>query len=130
MKLMGLEHLDLVVKDIEASVEFYRKLGLTPEGTLEGGKCVFLFNGDDDNPVRVELHQAEPGGKTGIDHIAFRVEDPVAAHREATFLGIDFVIEPTDNKQSGRTIANFFDPDGVQIQFARKTSPGTYGNWE
>ena len=40
---------------------------------------MFLFNGDEEHAVRVELHQAEPGAKTGIDHVAFRVDDPVAA---------------------------------------------------
>ncbi len=130
MKLLGLEHLDLVVEDIGASVEFYRKLGLYPEGTLEDGGCVFLFNGDEENPVRVELHQAEPGGKTGVDHISFRVDDPVAANREGRFLGIEFLFEPNENALSGRTITNCLDPDGVQIQLSKKTAAGAYGNWE
>ena len=130
MRLLGLEHLDIVVSDIRASVEFYRKLGLSLEGTLEDGQCVFLFNGDEENPVRVELHQAEPGGKTGIDHVAFRVDDPVAANREGRYLGIEFLFEPNENALSGRTITNCLDPDGVQIQLARKTSPGAYPNWE
>jgi len=130
VKLLGLEHLDIFVKDIAASVEFYRKLGLSPEGTLEDGTCVFLFNGDEENPVRVELHQAAPGGKTGIDHVAFRVDDPVAANKEGRFLGIEFLFEPNENALSGRTITNCLDPDGVQIQLARKTAPGAYPNWE
>ena len=121
MRLLGLEHLDIFVKDIAASVEFYRKLGLSLEGTLEDGQCVFLFNGDEENPVRVELHQAEPGGKTGIDHVAFRVDDPVAANREGRYLGIEFLFEPNENALSGRPITNCLDPDGVQIQLARKT---------
>ena len=130
MRLLGLEHLDIVVSDIRASVEFYRKLGLSLEGTLEDGECVFMFNGDDENPVRVELHQAEPGAKTGIDHVAFRVEDPVAANREGRYLGIEFLFEPNENALSGRTITNCLDPDGVQVQLARKTAPGAYPNWE
>ena len=130
MKLLGLEHLDIVVKDIEASVEFYRKLGLAPEGTIEEGKCVFLFNGDEEHAVRVELHQAEPGAKTGIDHVAFRVDDPVAANKEGRYLGIEFLFEPFEQPLSGRTITNCLDPDGVQIQFARKTTRGAFENWE
>jgi len=130
VRLLGLEHLDIVVSDIRASVEFYRKLGLSLEGTLENGKCVFMFNGDEENPVRVELHQAEPDGKTGIDHVAFRVGDPVAANREGRYLGIEFLFEPNENALSGRTITNCLDPDGVQIQLARKTAPGAYPDWE
>ena len=131
MKLLGLEHLDLVVSDLQKSVEFYRKFGLFPEGTVDGGATVFMFNGDDEHPVRVELHQAQPGQETGVDHIAFKVEDPVDATKEVKMLGgVEFLFEPFENQHSGRTISNTHDPDGLQIQIARKTSKGTYKNWE
>lgn len=131
MHLIGLDHLDIVVEDLQKSIEFYRKFGLSPEGTVDNGKTVFLFNGDEDRPVRVELHQAEEGQKTGIDHVAFTVEDPVDATREIKFLGgVEFLFEPFENQQSGRTISNCYDPDGVQIQMARRTGQGTFKNWE
>ena len=60
MKLLGVDHIDIVVSDLSASLEFYRKFGMSPEGTLDNGQTVFLWNGDDDRPVRIELHQAEP----------------------------------------------------------------------
>jgi catechol 2,3-dioxygenase-like lactoylglutathione lyase family enzyme len=129
MKLLRLEHLDIVCSDIKKSVEFYRKLGLTLEGTLNNASVVFMFSGDDNSPVRVELHQAEEGQKTGIDHVAFEVSDTDAAYKEGKYLGLDFKFEPLQNTQSGRRIANVLDPDGVQIQLARKMSPGEYGNW-
>ena len=131
MRFLGVDHIDIVVKDLDASVEFYRKFGMSPEGTIDGGTTVFMFNNDEDHPVRIELHQAEEGQKTGIDHISFAVEDPVDATKEIKMLGgIDFLFEPFENQQSGRTISNAFDPDGVQVQMARKTGPGTYKNWE
>ena len=129
MKLLRLEHLDIVCADINKSVEFYRKLGLTPEGTLNGGSVVFLFNDDEDLPVRVELHQAEEGQETGMDHVAFEVADTDAAYKEGKYLGLEFKFEPLQNMQSGRHIANLYDPDGVQVQFARKTLEGEYGQW-
>ena len=76
MKLLGLNHLDIVVDDLKKSIEFYRKFGLSIEGTVDNGKTVFLFNEDKENPVRVELHEKKPGQVTGIDHIAFTVEGP------------------------------------------------------
>jgi catechol 2,3-dioxygenase-like lactoylglutathione lyase family enzyme len=131
MKLLGLDHLDIVVSDLKASIEFYRKYGLHPEGTVDDGETVFLFNGDEENPVRVELHQAQPGQEVGIDHVAFKVDDPADATKEIKFLGgVDFLFEPFENQQSGRTISNAYDPDGVQIQMAKKTGSGTYKNWE
>lgn len=129
MKLLRLEHLDIVCADINKSVEFYRKLGLTPEGTLNDGSVVFLFNDDEDSPVRVELHQAEEGQETGVDHVAFEVADTDAAYKEGKYLGLEFKFEPLQNMQSGRHIANLYDPDGVQVQFARKTLEGEYGQW-
>lgn len=44
MKLLGLDHLDIVVSDLKSSIEFYRKYGLHPEGTIDDGETVFLFN--------------------------------------------------------------------------------------
>ena len=32
--------------------------------------------------------------------------------------------------QSGRTISNCNDPDGLLIQICKKTAAGTYKNWE
>ncbi len=131
MKFLRVDHIDLIVSDIKASVEFYRKFGMHPEGTLEGGTTVFLFNGDEDRPVRIELHQAKPGDKAGVDHISFGVDDPVDATKEAKFLGVTtFRSQPRENQQSGRTISTCLDPDGLRVQVCKKTAPGTYKNWE
>lgn len=131
MRFLGVDHIDMVVSDLAASVEFYRKFGMSPEGTIEDGTTVFMFNNDEEHPVRIELHQAQDGQKTGIDHISFAVEDPKDATKEIQMLGgVEFLFEPFENQQSGRTISNCYDPDGVQVQMARKTGPGTYKNWE
>ncbi len=130
MRFLGVDHIDIVVSDLKASVEFYRKFGMSPEGTIDNGTTVFMFNNDEEHPVRIELHQATEGQKTGID-LSFLVEDPKDATKEIQMLGgVEFLFEPFENQQSGRTISNTYDPDGVQIQMARKTSPGTYKNWE
>ncbi len=131
MKFLRVDHIDIVCADLKKSLEFYRKFGMHPEGTIDGGKTVFLFNGDEDRPVRIELHQAKPGDKTGIDHISFGVDDPVDATKEIKYLGgVKFAFEPFENQQSGRTISNSHDPDGVLVQMCRKTAAGTYKNWE
>jgi catechol 2,3-dioxygenase-like lactoylglutathione lyase family enzyme len=131
MKLLRVDHIDVIVSDLRESIEFYRKFGLHPEGSIEGGQTVFLFNGDEASPVRIELHQAKAGDRIGIDHLSFGVEDPIDATREIKFIGgVDFAIEGFENQQSGRTISNCNDPDGNLIQICAKTSPGTYKNWE
>jgi catechol 2,3-dioxygenase-like lactoylglutathione lyase family enzyme len=131
MKFLRVDHIDLIVSDIRKSVEFYRKFGMHPEGTLDGGQTVFLFNGDEEHPVRLELHQAKPGDNIGLDHISFGVDDPKDATKEVKYIGgVQFKFEPFENQQSGRTISNAKDPDGITIQMCRKTAPGTYKNWE
>jgi len=129
MKLIRMDHLDIVVSDLKKSVEFYRKWGLSPEGTLDKGETVFLHNGDSESPVRFELHQAQKGQPTGIDHIAFAVGDVQAAYREGKYLGIPWKFEPMQNLQSGRTITNAFDPDGVHLQICKQTLRGEYSDW-
>jgi catechol 2,3-dioxygenase-like lactoylglutathione lyase family enzyme len=131
LKLLRVDHIDLVVADLAKSIEFYRKFGLHPEGTIDGGQTVFMFNGDEGSPVRLELHQAKPGDRIGVDHISFGVADPHDATQEVKFLGgVTFDIELLENQQSGRTISNCTDPDGVLIQICKKTAPGTFKNWE
>jgi len=131
MKFLGVDHIDIIVSDLTKSIEYYRKYGMHPEGTVDNGETVFLWNGDEDSPVRIELHKQQEGQTLGIDHLSFLVEDPEDAQKEIEFLGgVEFLFEPFENKQSGRTISNSYDPDGVQIQMARQTSAGTYKNWE
>ena len=131
MKFVGVDHIDMIVKDLSKSIEYYRKFGMQVEGTVDNGKTVFLWNGDSDRPVRIELHQQREGETLGIDHLSFQVDDPVQAQKEVEFLGgVDFLFEPFENEQSGRTISNSYDPDGVQIQMARQTGTGTYKNWD
>lgn len=130
MRLIRLEHMDLVVNDVTASVDFYRKLGFVPDGTNDGGKSVYMSTHHGGVPIGVELHQAKPGDKTGIDHLSFEVEDVDRAVREAKYLGIRFEIEPRTGTRSGRTIANFRDPDGVLLQLSRKTIRAEYEDWK
>ena len=69
--------------------------------------------------------------RVGIDHLSFAVDDPADATREVKYLGgVDFAIESFENQQSGRTISNCNDPDGLLIQICKQTAPGTYKNWE
>lgn len=130
MRLIRLEHMDLMVSDVEKSVEFYRKLGFFPDGTNDDGKGVYMTTHHGGLPLGVEIHQAEPGQPTGIDHISLEVEDVEAAYREGLYSGIKFHVKPQEGTRSGRTIASFYDPDGVHLQFSRKTRRADYEDWK
>ena len=129
MRLIRLEHMDLIVADIEKSVDFYRKLGFCPDGTNDGGDAVYMSTHGPGLALGVELHQAKDGQATGIDHIAFEVENVEAAYREAKYLGVKFHVSPQEGTRSGRAIANFYDPDGVHLQFSKKTRRADYEDW-
>lgn len=130
MKLGHVDHIDIVVKDINRSVEFYKKFGLVVVGTLDKGKTVFLGNQDRERPLVVELHQAEVGQQPGLGHIAFYVEDVEAAHAELVKAGVSFSTKPQHGTASGRVIALTQDPDGIPIQLARKTTRGEYEDFK
>ena len=82
MKFLGVDHIDMIVEDLTRSIEYYRKFGMQVEGTVDAGETVFLWNGDDDYPVRIELHKQKAGETLGIDHLSFLVDDPVQAQKE------------------------------------------------
>ena len=126
MKLGHLDHLDLVVSDINRSIAFYEKFGLAVQGTLDEGQTVFLWNQDEARPLVVELHQAEAGQTPGLGHVAFYVEDVEGAYSELSKAGVSFDLNPQHNTGSGRTIAQTVDPDGIPIQLAKKTTRGEY----
>ena len=129
MRIIKLEHMDLFVADIEKSVDFYRKLGFCPDGTNDGGDAVYMTTHGPGDPIGVELHKVKEGQVTGIDHISLEVENVEAAYREAKYLGIKFHVSPQTGTRSGRTIASFYDPDGVHLQFSRKTRRADYEDW-
>ncbi|MBI4305251.1 MAG: VOC family protein [Chloroflexi bacterium] len=130
MRIKQVEHIDLLVSDIHEAVEFWRKLGFYPEGTLDGGKSVYLINGVPDSPLKIELHETKPGQQPGIDHISLEVEDVPAAYAEGKYLGIKFHIEPRQIPRSGRMIANFYGPDGLHLQVSKKMQRAEYEDWK
>jgi catechol 2,3-dioxygenase-like lactoylglutathione lyase family enzyme len=130
MEIKRVEHIDFLVTDIAEAVDFWRKLGFYPEGTLDNGKSVYLINGTDESALKIELHEVKPGQKPGLDHISLEVDDIDAAFAEGRYLGIKFHIEPRQVSRSGRKIANFYGPDGIHLQISKKTQRAEYEDWK
>ena len=126
MKLLRLDHIQVLVEDIAQSVAYYQRLGLVLEGTLGEGKEIFLWNGDEESPVRFELHQVEKGTKLGVDHIAFSVEDVKEGYRALHAQGVEFEDGPLFQPLTGRNVATMRDSNGVGIQLAKKVGHGEY----
>ena len=143
-----IDHVNIVVTDMERSIEFYRDVvGLQAgfEGVLEGewidrvtglqdvkARCVFMESPD--FPVRIELLRFEGATRAGMDvnslpnvpgirHLAFRVPDMDTFCARLHAAGVETVSGPVSVPfplPGGRRkrLCYFFDPDGVLLEAA------------
>jgi len=123
MKLLGLDHVGLVVTDLDKSVDFYTRLGLvvlrTSGPDAKGVRSAVVKVGSQElnissrpDAVPVEGHE----NTAGMHHFCLRVE---AASAEALMAdvrqaGLEIVRGPTKRRDG----VSFFlsDPDGVRVE--------------
>ncbi len=153
MMITSIDHINIVVRDMERAVAFYcEMLGLeqTFETVLEGdwietvtglpnlrARCVFL--GVPGQSVRLELlqylsPQAEPVEANslpyvpGIRHMAFEVDDMDALCARLAAAGVRFVSPPVTvpfpvGDKGTKRLCYFHDPDGVLLEVAAYSNP-------
>lgn len=111
--LKRVDHIDLRVGDVEASVDFFKQLGFIEIRRAPAGRGSVEVALPGPDQVVFEIR---PGnGKSGVDHIAFRVEDG-SALGALKQRGITFDKELNFVKDTGRTVSNFRDPTGTRFQ--------------
>ena len=148
---MKIDHLNIVVKNMDASVTFYGNvLGMTKtfEATLEGAwietvtglqnlsaRCVFFdLSGCD---VRLELLEySKPCGEKleenslpntlGLRHFAFETDDMDALIQKLQAAKVSFVSPPVTvpfpvGNRGTKRLCYFHDPDGVLLEIAEYT---------
>ena len=144
MKLGPVDHITINVTDMKAAVDFFKKLGMQEEGSLDGGNIMFLWNGDEEHPLHIQLDlileqvpDSRPSGpagwsvqSAGMNHIAVTMPDLEEAAKEVKAAGIEALHEPFYQSLSGRTIFSFEGPGGVVLQFARKDGRGEYEDFK
>ncbi len=125
MRVMGINHVSLNVKDIRASTEFYGKvLGFRQMETvpfdgfslvyfqIPGGGRLELFDYGGQNPT------AERGEtEAGLRHLAFTVDDVDLAEKRLVAEGVKITLPPTDLPDLGCRVLLFLDPNGVTLEF-------------
>ena len=129
--IVGIGHVDLVCRDLERSVAFYREvLGLGEPAVFEGerGELIHYLRFPAHGSGSLGLRQAAEEQPfelyaPGLHHVAFAVEsraDVDAAHAAAVGTGATVLHEPRAWPQyrSDYYATFFLDPDGFRIEVA------------
>jgi methylmalonyl-CoA/ethylmalonyl-CoA epimerase len=133
MKILKIDHLGIAVSSIESGKDFWTKaLGLVFEGTetIAEQKVTTAFLPVGESEVEL-LESTSPDGAiakyiekkgTGIQHIAFRVDDIEAALEELKEKGIQLIDEKPRKGAGGAKIA-FLHPKatgGVLVELCER----------
>ena len=137
MAVRGVDHLDLAVSDVEASLAFYLGLlgpvGLKVEArfkTYRGTEDVFYLGFGQNHVQRAQaetrlgLRQADGGEHryydVGVEHLAFAVEDRGEvddAYQRCVSMGARIHYPPeAEHDMEGYYAFFAFDPDGIRVE--------------
>ena len=146
MGVRTLDHVGVVVDDLEAAVAFFADLGLERGGTgsvegewvdrvvgLDGVRAELAFVQTPDGSSSLELVQfhspsdddavpAEPANRLGIRHLALAVDDLDAALASVRRSGYDTVGEVQDYKDIFR-LCYVRGPAGIIVELAQRLTP-------
>ena len=125
-----LEHANLLVRDIDATLAFVRtafpEFGIRHDGRdADGTRWVHV--GTDETYLALNQSTAEPAerwepytGKPGVNHLAFEVADTEALRTRMTAAG--YVDSTPPNNHPHRKRVYFMDPDGNDWEFVEYLS--------
>jgi catechol 2,3-dioxygenase-like lactoylglutathione lyase family enzyme len=122
--ILGIDHIEIIVHDLDVHVSFYEKLGFVvlKRTTHHGGSVEMKLPGD--HQVVLELHQVGAEEVCGVNHIAFGVHDVAETKQQLVSSGVRFEHNPPKYggpvlaTSTGRWLANFRSPDGGRLQLA------------
>ena len=118
-KITGLAHIGIMVKDIDKSIDYYKRLGFTLDkeeqpsirlAFLSAGSCLIELVEQKDMPKR-------PAGV--VDHVAVVVDDIEAAIANAKAQGIDIDAAKISSVPILGGVKNVFfeGPDSERLEF-------------
>jgi catechol 2,3-dioxygenase-like lactoylglutathione lyase family enzyme len=135
--VVGIDHLDLVVSDFEASLQFYRgllgPLGYVREGEIRGERgerVVYLNRSDGAGSISIRERQSDahpvPYDRyaVGLHHIAFQAPSRAVVEERARWLsghGATIESPPQEYDYTPGYYAVFFhDPDGIKLEILHR----------
>ena len=128
MRVIGIDHFVLTVRDIEATTAFYMTLGMRKE-TFGGGRVALHFGAQ-----KINLHQA--GGEIqpcadrpipGSADVCLLIDASVEqAASELARAGIDIELGPVDRTGAQAPIRSLYvrDPDGNLVELSKPAGRG------
>ncbi|MHA1109170.1 MAG: VOC family protein [Alphaproteobacteria bacterium] len=114
--IRSIDHIELIVRDVDETVAYFRKLGfelLTKTGH-HGGSAELQLPGP--NQPIFEVHTATGEEVIGINHLALKVDSSDQAYEKLQADGVVFTRGPKFIPATGRTTVEMRDPDGWRIQ--------------
>ncbi|KON30126.1 hypothetical protein AC482_04605 [miscellaneous Crenarchaeota group-15 archaeon DG-45] len=114
--IIGIDHVEILVKDLEKSVEYYKSLGFKQVKWTEEERTVEMRAGDVSMDI-IEVTEKRP--ETGLHHVAFLVDDVDKTVKDWKKKGIEISLEPMTSERSGRRLAAIKDVDGIMHQLAK-----------
>ncbi|KUE81820.1 VOC family protein [Aeromonas schubertii] len=129
--MIHLEHLNLVVTDLDRSLAFYRtafpqwRVRGGGEGSWHGKARRWLHYGDDYQYLTLNDngagHSRELAGhQPGLAHFAFVTSNLDAL--ESRMTGAGYPVSSRGAPDSGRRNLYFIDPDGMEVEFVEYSS--------
>ena len=132
----GVDHLDLVVTDLERSLAFYTELlgplGFTETSEIVGerGERVIYISGAGDPEVSLRERQSDAHAvpydryAVGIHHVAFVADERGQVDERAAWLrehGAEIESGPEEYDYApGYYAVFFYDPDGIKLEIVHR----------
>lgn len=117
---MRIEHANITVTNVNASVAFYQKLfgaRVRWQGSTSNGNRAAHIGVED---TYLALFEADNAGKAsvgyrtvGFNHLGFQVDDLEAYKAQLNAMGVE--LKGEEDYDPGRRLY-FYDPDGVEIE--------------
>lgn len=120
-KPQGLDHIDIVVEDVQVMRAFFESVGfeLIRQTEHGGGAVELRFPGNGDQPILELTPVVGPNGTKrplGLRHMALRVSDIDATVAELEEQGLRIDKPPRVIAETGRRLTNLIDPVGNSLQ--------------
>ena len=114
--IRGIDHIELIVRDVEEFVAFFEKMGFKVlTRTSHHGSSAALQLPGENQPI-FEIHQVSREENPGVNHIAFKCDNARETYDDLLAKGVTTMREPNYAKATGRLTVNLRDPDGWRLQ--------------